>query len=115
MYYVYAHYIEGEDKPFYIGKGKNNRAYDYTNRSSKWLSYVCGRKVRTELIVTGLPENSALSIESKFINHFKLLVNVQKQKRFKKSKALINGVFMYSRGIYDVYMKQTGKLLYVPK
>lgn len=34
-YYVYGHYsVEGV--PFYIGKGKNKRVWDYSSRVASW-------------------------------------------------------------------------------
>lgn len=65
-YYVYAHYVTGESLPFYIGKGKGNRAYDLKGRSKFW-----NRKAKNgftvKFIRTNLTEETSLLLETKMI------------------------------------------------
>jgi hypothetical protein len=65
-YYVYAHYIPGEPFPFYIGKGKANRAYDLKGRSKFW-----NRKAKNGFdvvfISVNLAEHESLLLERKMI------------------------------------------------
>lgn len=68
-YYVYSHRLDGEATPFYIGKGKGNRAYDSKFRSKFWQ-----RKAKNgfivEFLVTNLPETEALLLEVDLIRKF---------------------------------------------
>jgi hypothetical protein len=68
-YYVYAHYVDGESIPFYIGKGKDKRAYDVKRRSAFW-NRVAKKGYRVELIAEGLTEKQALAIETEQIKKF---------------------------------------------
>ena len=40
IYYIYAHYRPGDDVPFYIGKGKEGRAWMEESRSRWWKNIV---------------------------------------------------------------------------
>jgi predicted GIY-YIG superfamily endonuclease len=66
-YYVYLHKTK-EGIPFYVGKGKNKRAYSYTNRSENWNDYV--NKIGDydiEIYKNNLSENDALELEKNLI------------------------------------------------
>lgn len=68
-YYVYAHYLTGESLPFYIGKGKGNRAYDLKGRSRFW-----NRKAKNGFDVvflhTNLTEGESLLLETEMIRFY---------------------------------------------
>lgn len=61
-YYVYAHILDNETVPFYIGKGKGKRAYDTKNRSKFW-NRVAKKGYRVEFIRENLSEEEALLLE----------------------------------------------------
>jgi len=62
MYYVYVH-RDKEGKTFYVGKGKDKRAYS-TWRSEEWLGKVEKEGEYTvEIIAADLKEHEALMIE----------------------------------------------------
>ena len=70
-YYVYA-YIREKDSmtsrigtPYYIGKGKNNRAYEKHYRGNR--NYTPGDKSRIILLETNLTEIGAFALERRYI------------------------------------------------
>ena len=68
-YYVYSHEYNGNC--FYIGKGKNGRAWASENwdRNNLWVEYVkqIGGKYDIKIIAADINEDEALSIESVLI------------------------------------------------
>jgi hypothetical protein len=65
-FYVYAHYSsEGDISPFYIGKGKGNRAYN-TNRSELWKEKASEGFV-VKILKDNLTEPEAYDLEIKLI------------------------------------------------
>ena len=85
MYYVYQLRIDGIDKPFYIGKGKNRRLYDhFTAKSLKSNSHKNrvilkamreGVKVLPEILHTYIDEPSAFAKEVELIAFYGRRVN----------------------------------------
>lgn len=75
-FYVYGHYIDGEESPFYIGKGCGKRAYDFTSRSDKWKSICNDRNFIVKYFKTDLSSSEALTLESDLIAEHKPLGNV---------------------------------------
>lgn len=65
-YYVYLHYKTGEDKPFYVGKGKGERAYSTHNRSKYWHNVATGG-YKVEYEFEQLDETTALQMEADLI------------------------------------------------
>jgi len=68
--YVYYHIDDETDEVFYIGKGRNNRAWDKTKhgRNSLWMKYVSlidSYSVR--VICSNISNSEALAIESALI------------------------------------------------
>jgi hypothetical protein len=69
-FYVYAHYIPGEDKPFYIGKGTRKRAYDKTNRNKWWCNIVKKYGLEIKFLFENLNEQEAIDKEIELIKYF---------------------------------------------
>lgn len=65
IYYVYAYMLEDQDLPYYIGKGKGNRAYDSHDNVK-----VPKDKSRIVILKDGLSETAALEEEAKQINWY---------------------------------------------
>jgi hypothetical protein len=80
-YYVYSHILDNEDKPFYIGKGKGNRAHDIKCRSEFWQRKARGG-YRVEIIKENLSESEALELEKELIALY--------GRRDKKTGCLVN-------------------------
>lgn len=82
MYYVYAYFEPGNEKPFYIGKGSGQRAYQHTCRCrvSKQRTHFynklrsllqTGIKPQIVLLQEGLTETEAFELETWLIRFFK--------------------------------------------
>lgn len=69
-FYVYGHYIEGQNKPFYIGKGKDKRAYEKYSRSKEWKEISCKHKIEIKILHNNLEEDEALQVETKLISEY---------------------------------------------
>ncbi len=76
LFYVYSHEYNG--KCFYIGKGKNNRAWDTNSRNDLWKDYVSstGGNYDIKIIAADLKEDDALMIESVLIISRKPICNI---------------------------------------
>jgi hypothetical protein len=68
MFYVYLHIKETNGEPFYVGKGKNGRAYTKNSRNKYWQNIVnkCGFDVI--LLETNLTEDESFEKEIYWIN-----------------------------------------------
>ncbi len=71
IFYVYEHWRPDRDIPFYVGKGKDNRAYNFKrnfhyNNIVKKLSDL-GMCVEVRLVASGLEESIAFDIEEQRI------------------------------------------------
>lgn len=63
LYYVYAHRRATDGQPFYIGKGKNRRAWSASGRNRRW-HHIVAKHGFTAVVVRGdLPELCALTLE----------------------------------------------------
>ena len=60
-YYVYYHVMKGEI--VYIGKGKNNRAWNFSNRSQEDVK----EQLEVRIVCNSLSEEEALAIERQLI------------------------------------------------
>lgn len=67
LYYVYAHYRLDTNAPFYVGKGKNRRAYEKRRRNSYWSNIVNKHGYRIEILYKDLTEQEAFDLEVKAI------------------------------------------------
>ena len=72
LFYVYAHY--SGDACFYIGKGKNGRAWEAnaSSRNEHWWAYVSklksdGMGYDVKIVSAGLTEEEALAVEAALI------------------------------------------------
>lgn len=68
-YYVYGHIFKDTGELFYIGKGKNKRAWS-KKRSQKWLQITQNRDIEVVLILKSLTESEAFSIEKILISFY---------------------------------------------
>ncbi len=67
IFYVYAHYKPTSKVPFYIGKGKNYRAYEIFGRNKYWHNIVNKYGYRIEILHDHLDEVFALWLETMYI------------------------------------------------
>lgn len=74
-HYVYAHINAITYEPFYIGKGKNKRAWDKSCRNQHWKNIVNKYGYFITFLADGLDENIALEIEQQYIDRFGLKIN----------------------------------------
>lgn len=68
MYYVYEHWRTDLDLPFYVGKGKGNRAYNMFKRNAYHKAITAklrreGFAVEVRIIESGITEQRAFEIE----------------------------------------------------
>lgn len=71
-FYVYAHLNPISLKPFYIGKGKDGRMFNETDRNRFWRNTVNKYGFIPIKLVDGLTERAALEIEKIYIQKYKL-------------------------------------------
>ena len=71
IYYVYGHYKPGTDEIFYVGKGKNRRAWSKHRTNKRWRNTTkkyCGFDVR--ILLRNLKEYDSLCLEAMYINAY---------------------------------------------
>ena len=78
-YYVYYHIDVNTKEIVYIGKGKNNRAWDFNlnARNQEWNEYIKNNKIDVKLIVVDISEEEALAIERTLIQVKNPLLNIR--------------------------------------
>lgn len=69
-YYVYLHKEEDTGNVFYVGKGKNGRAWHFTSRTDAWKEIQREHGVTVEIVTGGLTEAQAMSIEAELIRNY---------------------------------------------
>lgn len=70
-FYVYGHFTKDSDELFYIGKGKDNRAYEFINgRSIWWTNIVNKHGITVKLLYENLTELDALNLEKQLITNY---------------------------------------------
>lgn len=70
-YYVYLHLKEDTKEPFYVGKGKGQRALFKNGRSEFWQNVVKKHGYLIKIIMSELSEEQALSLEQVTIANLK--------------------------------------------
>jgi hypothetical protein len=70
-FYVYVHRRLSDNRPFYVGKGKGNRAYKKSGRNLRWLRTVNKHGYAVEIVFDSLEETEALQCEKDIILEFK--------------------------------------------
>jgi len=78
-YYVYYHINVNTKEIVYIGKGKNNRAWDFRigTRNQEWSEYIKNNKIDVKLIVVDISEEEALAVEKTLIQVKNPLLNIR--------------------------------------
>lgn len=73
-FYVYIHYRNDTNTPFYVGKGKGDRAYQLctSRRSRFWLNIANKAGVTVNIIETALTETEAHDLECKIIEELRM-------------------------------------------
>lgn len=69
-YYVYIHRRKTTGEVFYVGKGKNQRAFDKHSRKLLWHRIVKKHGLIVEIIADGLQEWYALELERELIAYY---------------------------------------------
>lgn len=69
-YYVYVHRRLTDNKIFYVGKGKNKRAFEKSYRNSKWTNIANAHGFKVEFAVSHMDELDALKLEQDMIAWF---------------------------------------------
>jgi hypothetical protein len=70
LYYVYIH-TKPDGTVFYVGKGKNNRAWSKKGRNPYWLNVVNKHGFNAVVLANNLSEKDAIEEEALVIQHFK--------------------------------------------
>jgi hypothetical protein len=74
MYYVYTHIRLDTNEPFYVGKGKNRRAYSFhpVHRNKYWTKIYlkCNKNIKVILEKENLTEEEALREEINITNKY---------------------------------------------
>jgi hypothetical protein len=66
-FYIYKHIRLDTETTFYVGKGKNNRAYDRSTRNQHWKNIVAKHGYRVEFVQKELSESEAYKMEIEII------------------------------------------------
>jgi hypothetical protein len=69
MYYVYLHLKEDTLEPFYVGKGKNMRAFKKWGRNKHWESIVDKHGYLIKILYSDLTEEEAFELEKQTIKN----------------------------------------------
>jgi len=76
IFYIYAHYTKDTKELFYIGKGKNNRAYIKTKRNPLWTNISNKHGFLICILEVNLNEIDAYSLEEKYIKELRPRANI---------------------------------------
>lgn len=70
-HYVYIHHKKTTNEIFYVGKGKDNRAFSENQRNKFWKNVVSKHGFIVSFVAKGLSDKEALDIEIKTIEKLK--------------------------------------------
>jgi hypothetical protein len=70
-YYVYLHRKKDTNEIFYVGKGKNKRHLEESNRNQYWHNVVGKHGFISEFVIENVDEEFALLIEQELIDKYK--------------------------------------------
>lgn len=70
IFYVYEHYTNDTDEIFYVGYGRNDRAYDFGRRSDYWKSVYSKHGATVKIIRNNLSLNEAVELECELIKKY---------------------------------------------
>jgi hypothetical protein len=76
IYYVYVHYTCDTKELFYVGKGKEERAYSRRSRNNMWKNISSKHGYSVEFIENNLNEEEALKLEIELISLHKPRANL---------------------------------------
>lgn len=71
-YYIYCHIRKDTRRPFYIGKGIFNRAFDKKMRNKHWHNIVKKHGYEVVILVDNISEDKAFELERLFIKNIGL-------------------------------------------
>lgn len=66
-FYVYVHRRATDGHVFYVGKGKNDRAWNSSNRSKYWKNIASKHGHQVEIVINGMLEEDAFQLERDLI------------------------------------------------
>ena len=66
-FYVYIHFRNDDGLPFYVGKGRGNRAWRTDGRSVQWNRIVAKHGLKVEILKVNLSETDAFELEKSTI------------------------------------------------
>lgn len=70
-FYVYVHRRLSDNRPFYVGKGSGNRAWEFNQRNEYWKRVKNKHGVAVEIVFDNLEEDEAFQCEKDTILEFK--------------------------------------------
>ena len=70
IFYVYLHFRESDGRLFYIGKGKNKRAWSHQRRNPYWKAIVAKHGLRVVIFERNLSESDAFRVEASLLKTF---------------------------------------------
>ena len=71
IYYVYLHRRASDNKPFYVGKGKNTRSHSTFGRNKRWNNTYKKHGLIVEILYDNLSEEDAFNLEKDTITEMK--------------------------------------------
>lgn len=112
-YYVYIHYRNDTNNPFYIGKGCGDRAYVKRRRNKYWNNIVNKHGYTIKIYKNNLTEKEAFKLEKELIEKYKDLCNMtdggEGSSGFKHSKETINQLSEFRKTVTGWKHKESTK------
>lgn len=70
IFYVYEHYTQDTNQVFYVGYGRNGRAYDFVRRNSFWKNVYLKHGTVVKIIKDNLTLEEAIKLECELIKTY---------------------------------------------